>query len=82
MKVGETYRRLRKVALAQNYVSGRWMRLRRGGKTPTTSRCAMPHFPFDCPRLVRSMFNAGGGPSGYNSGTAPTQWWDTTVVVP
>ena len=50
MKVDETYRRLRKVALAQNYVSGRWMRLRRGGKTPTTSRCAMPHFPFDCPR--------------------------------
>jgi len=29
-----------------------------------------------------AIFNARGGPSWYNSGTAPSQWWDTTVVVP
>ena len=28
-----------------------------------------------------AIFNARGGPSWYNSGTAPSQWWDTTVVV-
>ena len=29
-----------------------------------------------------AIFNARGGPSWYNSGTEPSQLWDTTVVVP
>ena len=36
---------------------------------------------YDVSRAM-AIFNARGGPSWYNSGTAPIEWWDTTVVLP